>query len=50
MEKICSCNFFPIFWPSKPWIWNWIRIRIRDLDPDPQLGKMLDADPYPDPH
>ncbi len=24
----------------------WIRIR----DPDPQLEKMLDPDPYPDPH
>jgi hypothetical protein len=25
---------------------SWIRIR----DPDPQLEKMLDPDPYPDPH
>jgi hypothetical protein len=39
--KFPAVNFFQ-FWVIKPWI------RIRD--PDPQLEKMLDPDPYPDPH
>ena len=39
--KFPAVNFFQ-FWVTKPWI------RIRN--PDPQLEKMLDPDPYPDPH
>ncbi len=39
--KFPALNFFQ-FLVIKPWI------RIRD--PDPQLEKMLDPDPYPDPH
>jgi hypothetical protein len=34
-----SCKFFQ-FYIIKPWIRN----------PDPQFEKMLDPDPYPDPH
>ncbi len=39
--KFPAVNFSQV-WVIKPWI------RIRD--PDPQLEKMLDPDPYPDPH
>jgi hypothetical protein len=39
--KFPAINFFQ-FKVIKPWI------RIRN--PDPQLEKMLDPDPYPDPH
>ncbi len=39
--KFPAINFFQ-FQVIKPWI------RIRN--PDPQLEKMLDPDPYPDPH
>jgi hypothetical protein len=31
-----SCNFFPIFWSSKPWIRIRIGIQPRMLDPDPK--------------
>jgi hypothetical protein len=43
--KFSAINFFN-FRSSNPGSGSGIRIR----DPDPQFEKMLDPDPYPDPH